>query len=60
MWKSSLPNSGGSGHVAIVEKIDGDKVYISESTWHGITFRYGQIYETDYLYGYIYLDKPNY
>jgi surface antigen len=60
VWKSDLPNSGKNGHVAIVEKIDGGKVYISESTWNGVTFRYREIYETSYLYGYIYLDKPNY
>jgi hypothetical protein len=60
VWKSSLPNSGGSGHVAVVEKIQDDKVYISESTWNGVVFRYREIYGTDYLYGYIYLDKPNY
>ncbi|OOM76797.1 CHAP domain-containing protein [Clostridium sp. BL-8] len=60
VWKSGLPNSGGSGHVAVVEKIDNGKVYISESTWNGVTFRYRDLYETDYLYGYIYLDKPNY
>ncbi|WP_315069009.1 CHAP domain-containing protein [uncultured Clostridium sp.] len=60
VWKSGLPNSGGSGHVAMVEKIDNGKVYISESTWNGVTFRYRELYGTDYLYGYIYLDKPNY
>lgn len=60
VWKSDLPNSGGSGHVAIVEKIEDGKIYISESQWHGSTFKYREIYETDYLYGYIYLDKPNY
>jgi hypothetical protein len=60
VWKSSLPGSEGSGHVAIVEKIDNGKVYISESTWHGLTFNYKEIYDTDYMYGYIYLDKPNY
>jgi len=60
VWKSELPNSGGSGHVAIVEKIDNGKIYISESMWHGVTFKYREIYETSYLYGYIYLDKPNY
>lgn len=59
VWKSSLPNSGGSGHVAVVEKIENNKIYISESMWHGVTFKYREIYETDYLYGYIYLDKPN-
>ncbi|WP_297426170.1 CHAP domain-containing protein [Clostridium sp.] len=60
VWKSDLPNSGGSGHVAIVEKISNGKIYISESTWNGEVFRYREIYETDYLYGYIYLDKPNF
>jgi uncharacterized protein YgiM (DUF1202 family) len=59
VWNSSLPNAGGDGHVAIVEKIDNGKVYISESTWNGVTFRYKEIYETEYLDGYIYLDKPN-
>ena len=60
VWKSNLPNSGGCGHVAIVEKIKDGKIYISESMWHGVTFKYSEIYETSYLYGYIYLDKPNY
>lgn len=60
VWKSGLPNSGGSGHVAVVEKIENNKIYISESTWHGAAFRYREIYETSYLYGYIYLDEPNY
>lgn len=60
VWKSNLPNSDGSGHVAVVEKIKSGKIYISESMWHGTTFRYGEIYETSYLYGYIYLDRPNY
>lgn len=59
VWKSDLPNSGGCGHVAIVEKIKDNKIYISESMWHGATFKYREIYETNYLYGYIYLDKPN-
>ena len=59
VWKPELPNSGGCGHVAIVEKIKDGKTYISESMWHGVTFKYREIYETSYLYGYIYLDKPN-
>ena len=60
VWKSGLPNSDGCGHVAIVEKIENGKIYISESMWHGVTFEYREIYQTNYLYGYIYLDKPNY
>lgn len=60
VWNSSLPGSGGCGHVAVVEKIDNDKIYISESMWHGDCFKYQEIYSTEYLYGYIYLDKPNY
>lgn len=60
VWKSNLPNSGGCGHVAVVEKISDGEIYISESMWHGVTFKYRKIYETSYLYGYIYLDKPNY
>lgn len=60
VWKSELPNSGGCGHVAIIERIKDGKSYISESMWHGVTFKYREIYETSYLYGYIYLDKPNY
>ena len=60
VWKSSLPGSGGSGHVAVVEKIEDNKVYISESTWHGGIFKYTQIYNTEYLYGYIYIDEANY
>lgn len=59
VWKSGLPGSDGCGHVAIVEKIDNGKIYISESTWHGGVFAYKEIYNTEYLYGYIYLDKPN-
>ena len=60
VWKSSLPNSGGCGHVAIVEKIENGKVYISESSWHGSYFNYREIYNTNYLYGYIYIDEPNF
>ena len=60
VWKSSLPNSGGCGHVAIVEKIENGRVYISESSWHGSYFRYREIYDTSYLYGYIYIDEPNF
>ena len=60
VWKSSLPGSGGSGHVAIVEKIEDNKVYISESMWHGGIFKYTQIYNIEYLYGYIYTDEANY
>lgn len=60
VWKSNLPNSGGCGHVAIVEKIENGKIYISESMWDGVTFKYTEIYEKSYLDGYIYLDKPNY
>jgi len=60
VWNSDLPNSGGCGHVAIVEKIENGKIYISESMWDGVTFEYREIYQTSYLYGYIYLDKPNY
>ena len=60
VWNSSLPGSGGSGHVAVVEKIDNNKIYISESMWHGECFKYQEIYSTQYLYGYIYLDEPNY
>lgn len=60
VWKSTMPNSGGDGHVAIVEKIENGKIYISESTWNGVTFRYREIYDTNYMYGYIYLDKPNF
>ncbi|MCE5221747.1 MAG: CHAP domain-containing protein [Clostridium sp.] len=60
VWKSELPNSGGCGHVAVVEKFENGKIYISESMWHGVTFKYREIYDTSYLYGYIYLDKPNY
>lgn len=59
VWKSNLPNSDGCGHVAVVEKIENNKIYISESMWHGVTFKYREIYETSYLYGYIYLDKAN-
>lgn len=60
VWKSSLPGSGGCGHVAVVEKIENGKIYISESMWHGDCFAYKEIYSTEYLYGYIYLDEPNY
>jgi len=60
VWKSSLPNSGGCGHVAVVEKIENGKVYISESSWHGSLFNYREIYNTEHLYGYIYIDQYNY
>lgn len=60
VWKSSLPGAGGFGHVAIVEKIENNKIYISESSWHGSLFKYREIYDTNYLYGYIYIDEPNY
>ncbi|MDO5516266.1 MAG: CHAP domain-containing protein [Clostridium sp.] len=60
VWKSSLPNSGGCGHVAIVEKIQNGKVMISESSWHGSLFNYREIYNTEHLYGYIYIDEPNF
>lgn len=60
VWKSTLPNSGGCGHVAIVEKIQNNKIYISESSWHGSYFNYREIYNTNHLYGYIYLDEPNF
>lgn len=60
VWKSSLPGSGGCGHVAVVEKIENGKIYISESMWHGRCFDYKEIYSTEYLYGYIYVDKPNF
>lgn len=60
VWKSSLSGSGGFGHVAIVEKIENNKIYISESSWHGFLFKYREIYNTNDLYGYIYIDEPNY
>ncbi|GAA0079056.1 hypothetical protein UT300005_34350 [Clostridium sp. CTA-5] len=60
VWQSSLPKSGGFGHVAVVEKIENSRVYISESAWHGVLFKYREIYNTEYLYGYIYIDEPNY
>ena len=60
VWKSSLPNSDGCGHVAVVEKIENGRVYISESSWHGSYFKYREIYDTNYLYGYIYFDQPNF
>lgn len=56
VWKSSLPGSGGCGHVAIVEKIENGKVYISESGYPNTLFKYRQIYSTSYLYGYIYIN----
>ncbi|MDR3596174.1 CHAP domain-containing protein [Clostridium sp.] len=60
VWRSDLPGSGGCGHVAVVENIQNGSIYISESTWDGGTFNYKEIYDTNYLYGYIYLDEPNY
>ncbi|WP_294156531.1 CHAP domain-containing protein [uncultured Clostridium sp.] len=60
VWKSSLPNSGGSGHVAVIEKIENNKIYISESSWHGSYYNYREIYNTNHLYGYIYIDEPNF
>ena len=60
VWNSSLPGSGGCGHVAVVEKVENGNIYISESMWHGDCFAYKEIYSTEYLCGYIYLDEPNY
>lgn len=60
VWSSSMPGSEGCGHVAIVEAIENGKVYISESAWHGVLFKYREIYDTSYLQGYIYLDEPNF
>lgn len=60
VWKSSMPGSGGLGHVAIVEKIEDGKIYISESAWRTVLFKYREIYDTEDMYGYIYLDEPNY
>lgn len=56
VWNGSLPGSGGCGHVAIVEKIENGKVYISESSYPNVEFRYREIYSTNYLYGYIYVN----
>lgn len=56
VWKPSLPGSGGCGHVAVVEKIENGKVYISESSYPNVRFRYREIYSTNYLYGYIYVN----
>lgn len=55
VWKSNMPYSGGCGHVAIVEKIENGKVYISESGYPNTLFKYREIYSTNYLYGYIYI-----
>ncbi len=55
VWKSNMPYSGGCGHVAIVEKIENGKVYISESGYPNTLFKYREIYNTNYLYGYIYI-----
>ncbi len=55
VWKSAMPGSGGCGHVAVVEKIENGKVYISESGYPNTLFKYRQIYSTQYLYGYIYI-----
>lgn len=60
VWKSSLPGSGGCGHVAVIEKIENNKIYISESSWHGSIFKYREIYSTEYIYGYIYIDDANF
>ncbi|WP_244835419.1 CHAP domain-containing protein [Clostridium sp. BJN0001] len=60
VWNTSLPGSTGHGHVAVVEDIDGDDVYISESAWSGVLFSYKHIYNTEDLFGYIYLDQPNF
>lgn len=60
VWKSSLPNTNGNGHVAVVEKIENNKIYISESSWSGVLFKFREIYNTEYLYGYIYIDEPNF
>lgn len=55
VWKSNMPYSGGCGHVAVVEKIENGKVYISESGYPGTLFKYREIYSQNYLYGYIYI-----
>ena len=60
VWSSSMPNSEGCGHVAVVEAIENGKVYISESAWHGTLFKYREIYDINYIQGYIYLDEPNF
>ena len=56
VWKPTLAGSNGCGHVAVIEKIEDGKVYISESAWHGALFKYKEIYSTDDLYGFIYVE----
>lgn len=60
VWKPSLPGSGGCGHVAVIEKIENGKVYITESSWHGVAFKYRELYNIEDIYGYIYIDEPNF
>lgn len=55
VWGSKY---GDAGHVAIVEKIENGKVYISESRWISTEFMYGEIFKLhankDFK-GYIYI-----
>lgn len=59
----SAPRAGAiavfsSNHVAFVEKVEGGRVYYSESGWPSMTFRYGTSVGGSGLLGYIYPDQP--
>ena len=57
-------NHSGGGHVAVVEKIDGDTIWLSESSWGGDYFKYYSLNKNNmgdcgnpggYFQGYIYI-----
>ena len=60
VWGSSMPYSGGAGHVAVVEKIENGTVYVSQSAYMSYNFKYSTLSNSNYLLGYIYVDQPNY
>ena len=56
---------GGAGHVAFVERIEGDTIYVSESAWKGYMFNYVGLdintmhYGSSYYFkGFIYASLP--
>lgn len=55
VWGSSYY---GYGHVAVVEKIENGKVYVSQSSYNTYLFKYAQLPSPEHLLGYIYVDQP--
>lgn len=55
VWGSSY---FGAGHVAVVEKIENGKVYVSQSSYNTYLFKYAQLPSPEHLLGYIYVDQP--